>query len=189
MERVVALVNGVPILASDLELAEIAGLVPKLPGEDEANFRKAVLEALIALELRYQDLAEARLEQRISYDWEAAWKRVAVQAGGEEALERKLSEAGLTQTELARLVRRAALVEAYVARWFAPAVRVSQEELVAYFREEFLPRWPASQGPPPSLEQVRTQLEAMVREKKLTQEVERWTQELARRGEVIRYRR
>lgn len=187
MERVLALVNGVPILASDLELATLAGLVPRLPEEDDASFQKAVLEALIALELRYQDLAEARLEKRVTYDWEAAWKRVVAQAGGEEELQRKLAAAGFSQGELVRLVQRAALVEAYVARWFAPAVRVSQEELEAYFREEFLPRWPQGQGPSPSLEQVRSQLEALVKEKKLTQEVARWTQELAGRSEVIRY--
>lgn len=189
VERVLALVNGVPILASDVELASIAGIVPRLPQEDEARYRKAVLEALIALELRYQDLAEARLQTRVSYDWRAAWQRVVTQAGGEEELQRKLQEAGLSEEELARLVRRAALVEAYVAKWFAPSLRVTQEELEAYFQQEFLPRWPSGQGPPPSLSQVRSQVEALVREKKLLEQVQRWTEELARRGEVVRYSR
>lgn len=187
VERVLALVNGVPILASDVELADIAGLVPRLPGEDEAAFRSAVLEALIALELRYQDLAEAHLEKRVPYDWEAAWQRVVAQAGGEEVLNRKLNAAGLSQGDLVRLVRRAALVEAYVAKRFAPGVRVSREDVEAFYRSEFLPRWPATAGPPPPLEQVRAEVEALVREDKLRREVERWTQELAQRGEVIRY--
>lgn len=189
VERVLALVNGVPILASDVELAEIAGIVPKMPQEEEASYRKAVLEALIALELRYQDLVEARLEQRVSYDWQAAWQRVVTQAGGEEQLVRKLSEHGFSQGELLRLIKRAALVEAYVAKWFAPSLRVTQGELEAYYRQEFLPRWPVGQGPPPPLEQVRPQLEALVKETKLLEQVQIWTEELARRGEVIRYSR
>lgn len=189
VERVLALVNGVPILASDVELASIAGIVPKLPHEDEASYRKAVLEALIALELRYQDLAEARLQTRVSYDWQAAWQRVVTQAGGEEELQRKLKEVGLSEGELVRLVQRAALVEAYVAKWFAPSMRVSHEELEAYYQQDFLPRWPSAQGPPPSLAQARPQLEALVREKKLLEQVQRWTEELARRGEVVRYSR
>lgn len=189
VERVLALVNGVPILASDVELAQIAGIVPKMPHEDEASYRKAVLEALIALELRYQDLVEARLEQRVSYDWQAAWQRVVTQAGGEEELNRKLAEQGFSQGELVRLVQRAALVEAYVAKWFAPSLRVTQGELEAYYRQEFLRRWPPGQGPPPPLEQVRPQLEALVKEKKLLEQVQTWTEELARRGEVIRYSR
>lgn len=189
VERVLALVNGVPILASDVELASIAGIVPKLPQEDDAGYRKAVLEALIALELRYQDLAEARLQTRVSYDWQAAWQRVVAKAGGEGELQRQLQEAGLSEGELVRLIQRAALVEAYVAKWFAPSLRVTYEELEAYYQQEFLPRWPSGQGPPPSLAQVRSQLEALVREKKLLQHVERWTEELARRGEVVRYLR
>ncbi len=189
VERVLALVNGVPILASDVELASIAGIVPKLPQEDEAGYRKAVLEALIALELRYQDLAEARLQTRVSYNREAAWQRVVEQAGGEEELRRKLTQAGFSEEEVRRLVQRAALVEAYVAKWFAPTMRVSQEELEAYYQQEFLPRWPRDQGPPPSLAQARRQLEALVREKKLLEQVQRWTEELARRGEVVRYSR
>lgn len=189
VERVLALVNGVPILASDVELASIAGLVPKLPHEDEASYRKAVLEALIALELRYQDLAGARLATRVSYDAEAAWQRVVTQAGGEEELQRKLAEAGLGEADLRRLVERAALVEAYVAKWFAPSLRVRQEEVETYYQKEFLPRWPSGQGPPPSLAQARSQLEALMKEKKLLEQIQRWTEELAHRGEVVRYSR
>ncbi|MDW7966685.1 MAG: hypothetical protein RMI39_00985 [Thermoanaerobaculum sp.] len=187
VERVLALVNGVPILASDVELASIAQLVPRLPQEEEEAYRRAVVEALVALELRYQDLAEARISQRVAYDWQRAWQKAVEQAGGPQALEEKLAQAGLSQGDLARLVRRAALVEAYVAKRFAAAVRVSQAELQAFYVQEFLPSWPPHQGPPPPLEQVRGPLEAALKERKLTQEVQRWTQELAQRGEVIRY--
>jgi len=189
VERVLALVNGVPVLASDVELARLAGLVPRLPQEDEAAYQRAVLEALVALELRYQDLAAAHLEQRLAVDWPRAWGKVVEAAGGEEALRGKLAAAGLSLASLQRLVRRAALVEAYVAKRLGSGLRVTQEEVASYYRSELLPAWPASQGPPPPLEDVRQQVEAILRERKLSQEVERWTRELAQRGEVIRYSR
>lgn len=181
-----ALVNGVPILVSDAELAEIAGLVPRLPNESEADYRRAVVEALIALELRFQDLERSRLVERLSPDLEAAWQRVVANAGGEDALSAKLAASGLSEGDLRRLVRRAALVEAYVAKRFAASLRVTEEEVAAAYREAF-PSSPANQAP--SLHQVRPQLEALVREKKLLLEVERWTRELESRGEVTRYLR
>ncbi len=187
VERVLALVNGVPILASDAELAEVAGLVPRLPNESEADYRRAVVEALIALELRFQDLERSRLVERLSPDLETAWHRVVANAGGEDALSAKLAASGLSEGDLRRLVRRAAAVEAYVAKRFAASLRVTGEEVEAAYREAFSSRSEASPAPP--LDQVRPQLEALVREKKLLSEVERWTRELESRSEVTRYLR
>jgi len=185
VERVLALVNGVPILASEVQLAQVAGLVPRLPQEDEVSYQKATLEALIALELRYQDLAEAHWQERLSVDWPKAWEKVLGQAGGEEALEEKLASLGLSKASLERLLRRAALVEAYVAKRFASTLRVSEEELQEAYRQRFSPL----PGTPPPLSQVRGQLEALLKEQKLLAEVERWTRQLAQRSEVIRYLR
>lgn len=188
VERVLALVNGVPVLRSDVELAEIANLLPRAPSEGEKEYHNAVLEALIALELRYQELKTAHLDQRLSVDWEAAWEKVVQQAGGEGELSRRLAAAGLSRESLMHLVRRAALVEAYVAQRFASSLRVSQEEIQKAYEAAF-PQGPQVSGNRPLLAEVRPLLERLVREKKLAEAVNRWTQELAQRGEVLRYRR
>lgn len=186
VEQVLALVNGVPILSSDVELAVIANLVPRVPGEGEKEYYNAVVEAFIALELRYQDLQAAHLEQRLVVDWDAAWNKVIRQAGGEVELSRRLAAAGLSRESLMQLIRRAALVEAYVAQRFASSLRVSQEEIQSAYEVAF-PEEGSSNRPP--LAEVRPQLERLVREKKLREAVSRWTEELAQRGEVLRYRR
>ncbi|MGQ9494828.1 MAG: hypothetical protein ACUVRY_00970 [Thermoanaerobaculaceae bacterium] len=188
VERVLALVNGVPVLLSDVELAEIANLLPRVPGEGEREYHNAVLEALIALELRYQDLKAAHLDQRLVVDWEAAWDKVLQQVGGEVELSRRLAAAGLSRESLMHLVRRAALVEAYVAQRFASSLRVTQEEVQKAYEAAFPPS-PEGSDNRPLLAEVRPQLERMIRERKLSEAVSRWTQELAQRGEVLRYRR
>lgn len=188
VERVLALVNGVPILSSDVELAEIANLLPRVEGEGERDYHNALLEALIALELRYQDLKAAHLDQQLVVDWEAAWAKVVQQVGGEEELSRRLAAAGLLRESLMHLVRRAALVEAYVAQRFASSLRVSQEEVQKAYEAAFPPS-PEGSGKRPLLAEVRPQLERLIRERKLAEAVSRWTQELALRGEVLRYRR
>ncbi len=187
VERVLALVGGTPILASDAELAEAAQLVPRAADEDDAAHRSAVVDAMIALELRWQDLETAAMASRTQVDLDAAWASTVRRAGGEDALRARLAAIGLPEAALRELVRRAAIVEAYVGFRFAPFVRPSAEEVEETYREELVPALRATGRPVPELAAVRGEVEALVRERKLTAEVERWTGDLARRTEVVRY--
>ena len=187
VERVLALVNGVPILASDVELAEAAAIVPRQEGEGDADYRKTIIEALLALELRWQDLSAAGVVQRTPVDMDKAWDGVVRRAGGHEVLGARLQALGLDETLLKELVHRAAVVEAYVARRFAPFARPSPEEIQEAYRTEVAaPARSAGRQPQP-LESVEPQLESLLKERKLAAEVERWTAELERRAEVTRY--
>ncbi|HPC82579.1 MAG TPA: hypothetical protein P5234_04680 [Thermoanaerobaculaceae bacterium] len=188
VEQVLALVNGVPVLASDAQLAEIAGLVPPAAGESEAGRRRTVIEALVALELRWQDLQAAGVVLRVRADTERAWATVVERAGGPETVAARLAAAGLEEPLLRELVRRAAVVEAYVAGRFGPFVHPTSEEIERAYREELLPVLPASETPP-DLSAVRARLEAVLRERKLVAALEQWTRELEARGEVVRYLR
>jgi len=188
VERVLALVNGVPVLASDVELAEIARLVPRRAEESDSDYRRVVVEALVALELRWQDLQAAGVVMRLRTDAERAWHSVVERAGGSRAVHDRLAAAGLEESLLRELTRRAAVVEAYVASRFGTFIHPTTEELERAFREEFVPSLPAGSAPP-DLATVRPQLEAILRERKLEAEVERWTRSLELRGEVVRYLR
>jgi hypothetical protein len=187
VERVMALVNRVPVLASDVDLAEVAALVPRQSGESEEGYRNAVAEALVELELRWQDLETSAISSRLPVDLDAAWHATVVRAGGEAELKRRLSGIGLPEVDLRDLVRRAAIVEAYVASRFGPFVRPTPQEVEKAWREEFVPKLQASGETVPPLAQVREKVEALLRERKLSAEVERWTSELEKRGEIVRY--
>ncbi len=187
VERVIAVVNRTPILASDVELVELAGLVPRAAGEDDAAHRGTITEALIALALRWQDLDRTGLAARTRPNLEAAWASVVARAGGEEILAQRLDAAGLPEALLRESVRRLATVEAYAAERFGPFVRPSPQEIEAAYATELVPALVAAGTDPPRLEEVRGQLEELVRERKLAAEVERWTAELASRARIQRY--
>lgn len=187
IERVLALVGSTPVLASDAELAELAGLVPREKGEDDDAYRRAVVDALIALELRWQDLTSAGLRSRVQADLKAAWEVVEKRAGGADALRARLVAVGLGEPELRALVERAAVVQAYAVNRFAPFVRPTDDEVETLYRRELVPELERSGQPVPRLDEVRASIEALVRERKLNAEVERWTAELAARTQVQRY--
>lgn len=187
VERVLAVVNGVPILTSDAELAEVAVLVPRQAGESDLEYRHAVVEALVDLELRWQDLTAAGITARAQADLDAAWRATLQRAGGEELLHRRLSGMGLGERELRELVRHAAVVQAYVASRFAPFVRPTPQEIETAWRQELAPQLEKAGKPVPVLADVRGEVEALLRERKLSAEIERWTADLAKRTEIIRY--
>ena len=187
VERVLALVNGVPVLVSDVDLAEVAALVPRQPDENDDDYRRAVVEALVDLELRWQDLEAAAIAPRISVDLDAAWRKAISRVGDEGELHRRLAGIGLSDGALRELLRRAAVVEAYVASRFGPFVRPSAQEVDKAWNDELIPKLKAAGQPVPELSQVRGEVEALLRERKLTAEVERWTADLSKRAEIIRY--
>ena len=189
VERVLALVNGVPVLASDLELADAARLVPRADGESDADYRHAVLEALIALQLRWQDLEAAALTERVEVDLGAAWASVATRAGGDDALSARLAAIGLPEETLRDLVRRAAVVEAYAATRFGPFARPTQREVEDAWSGELAAALAAQGKQAPELAVVRAEVEALLRERKIDAEVKRWTAELEARSSVVRYSR
>lgn len=187
VERVVAVVNRTPVLASDVELAELAGLIPRSAGEDDDAYRQAVTEALIALSLRWQDLDRTGLAARVRPDLEAAWASVVSRAGGEEIMRQRLVAAGLPESLLREVVRRLATVEAYAAERFGPFVRPSPQEIEAAYASELVRALTDRGSDAPPLDEVRGQLEQLLRERKLAAEVERWTAELAARARIQRY--
>jgi len=187
VERVLAVVNGVPVLASDVDLAEAGQLVPRQPGEGQTAYRRAVVAALVELELRWQDLDAAALSSRVTVDLDAAWAATTRRAGGAAELAARLAAIGLPESALRALVRRAAVVEAYVAARFAPFVKPTNAEVEKAWQEELAPQLRAAGKPVPELTAVREQVEALLRERKLTAEVEGWTADLAKRAEIVRY--
>ena len=186
-ERVLAVVNGVPVLASDADLAQAGALIPREAGESDSAYRRATVDALVQLELRWQDLEAASLVSKVTVDFDAAWTATVNRAGGAGALAERLASIGLPESALRALVRRAAVVEAYVATRFEPFVRPSPAEVEKAWQAEFAPKLKAAGKPVPELSAVRSELEALLRERKLADEVDGWTAELAKRAEIVRY--
>jgi hypothetical protein len=187
VERVLAVVNGVPVLASDAELAEVAALVPRASAESDDAYRRAVVEALVQLELRWQDLETAGIAARVKADLDSAWRATVQRAGGEATLDRRLADLDLGEAPLRELVRRAAVVQAYVASRFGTFVRPTAQEIDSAWKKELVPELEKAGKPVPPLAEVRGEVEALLRERKLSAEVDRWTADLAKRAEVVRF--
>ncbi len=178
LEEVVAVVGDAPLLASDLELARLAGIQGE--GDD-------VLAALIRLEVEYRDLEASGALYRIQVDPEATEVRFAERAGGRAALEQALQARGLAWADLRLLALRVASVDAYVNQRLRPRIHVTTEELRAEYRDALVPRLAAQGVAAPPLADVREQLERLLVERRLNQEIAGWLAQARERLGVTRF--
>jgi hypothetical protein len=158
IERVLADVDGLPVLLSDVRLVQhLRGL----------TFEPA-LAAVIDERLMFQEAA--RLTQSaLSADEEAAAYR---------ALAAQARAAGLPADALRRLARRQAVILKYVEFRFRPQVRVTDEQL----REAYARAYPDPNAP--TFEEVSAELREQALRRQLDEAIEAWVRDLRAAADV-----
>ena len=184
VEGIVAVVGEVPILVSDLRLAEAVRLVP--PDADLARWGEALLEARIRLELEYQDLtAGGASGPRV--DASAALRRLLDAGGGREVLLARLEPYGLGIGDLEELALRIAAVEEAIHLRFG-ATAPTTATLRELYERELVPEVERRGGTPPPFDAVRDRLRRLAAERELNRRLEAWIAAAEERFPVVRYR-
>jgi hypothetical protein len=187
IEEVVAAVGKTPLLASDVRLAELVGLVPPRSGEPADDYRSRLLDARINLELQFLDLETSGTLYRLDVDVTAARSEIMNRAGGDSTLEPELAERGLTLDDVDQLSLRSAAARAYIEQRLRPRVRVTDEEVQTAYYELVVREAEASGQSAPPIEPLRSQLRRLLTERKLTNEIEKWLEAAAEQHEVTRF--
>jgi hypothetical protein len=159
VERILAVVDGRPVLLSEVALFE------KVRGEGEGP----ALEGLIDEQLMYREAS--RLPQ-------AALTAAEEQRAVESLEARRPPATPEEEEQLRRLARRQAAILKYVDFRFRPQVRISEEAV----------RQAYEAAPPPgtSFEQAAPALRGRLADEDLSRRIEDWVKEL-RQAAVIRY--
>lgn len=157
IERVVAVVNGRPVLLSELRAFE------RVRGLAEA----AALEALVDERLMYVEAARLPQAEVLPEEEQRAASELAA---------RRPELAELPAGDLRRLVRRQITILKYVEFRFRPQLRVGDEEVRAAFEAD-----PAAGD---SYEAAKEAVRARLERRALDERVEAWVRELRARAEV-----
>ncbi len=188
VEEVLAVVGNTPILYSDVTLAALVRLVER-SAEAKQDYRSNLLDARIRLEVEYRDLEESGLLFRLELEPQTARSALMARGGGFEILERDLSVNGLSWPDLEELALRIAAVDAYVEQRLRPRVAVSMEEIESAYQELLVAEIATTDEAPPPIAAVQDQLRALLVERKLNEEIERWLTRAEERQEVTRFSR
>lgn len=186
-DRVLAVVDEDPILASDVERVVKLGLEQPREGEAEPPFRRRVLSSLIEERLRFHEIDRFGFAQVPVDEIERNVAKIRARFPDDAAFQKALKEVGLDLKKLRQLVARQLLVFTYVDERLGPRVFVSLDDINRYYRTVLAPQMQSQGKQPPPVEDVREDIREVLKQQRLTQEVEKWTEELRDEADVVIY--
>jgi len=186
-DRVLAVVDEDPILASDLNRIIALGLKTKNPGEDDTVFRRRVLNDLIEERLRFHEIDRFGFGQVPVAEIDKQLAVARARFKDEATFQKTLKDLNLTIKDLRQLVARQLMVLTYVDEQLGPRVFVSLDDINAYYTNELTPAMKKSNQPVPPVDEVRDQIRGVLREKRLNEALGKWTQELRQKADVQVY--
>ena len=185
-EEVVAVVDRTPLLASDIDLAEILGLVERAYATSREDHRSVLLDARIRLEVQFRDLEASGVLYRLELDVVRVRDDLVASAGGLDGIAGTLDAAGLEETDIDELALRVCAVNAYAEQRLRPRISVSLAEIETAYRRLAVELESQGEEAPP-LTAVDDQLHRLVTERKLNDEIERWYERARAEHEITRF--
>jgi hypothetical protein len=186
VDRIAAVIDGQVLTVSEISQMVELRFFPRL-GNTEEEYRREVLDALIAQALRYRDVERFGAQDIAGDTIEARVVEIQRRFPSEAELMAALTRAELTAEELRALVKRQLQVEAYIQERFAPLVFVTNEEIDEYYRGEWREQRRARGLAVPPLAEVRDEVRAALRLSRLQVEIDKWTSQLRARANVDVY--
>ncbi|MCH9649229.1 MAG: SurA N-terminal domain-containing protein [Deltaproteobacteria bacterium] len=190
-DRIFAVVDEDPILASDIDRVIALGLAERRvdeqgePLEDKTTFRRRALDAVIEQRLRFHAVEEIGFERVPPATVEAEVAKLQARFEDEEALGAQLAAVGLDDQSLRQLLTRQLMVLTFIEERLGPRIFIRLEEVQGYYQDVLVPQMEASgEAQIPPMEAVREQIRVVLREQRLNEEILRWTEELRSQADV-----
>lgn len=186
VDRILAVVDDDPILASDVARAIQLGLAePKRETESDDTYRARILEAMIDQRLRQHEVERFGLVRVPVEEIEREAELVRSEFPTEEAYRAALEIAQLDEAGLKQLVARKLALDRYVNERLGAKVFVSRDEAKRTYEESWAPSRRAQGLAVPPFEDVVEQVRAEERTNRMNEEIARWTDELRERADII----
>jgi hypothetical protein len=184
-DKILAVVDEDPILASDVTRAVKLGLAQPSSGEAPAAFQKRLLSQLIDERVRFHEVDRFGFTEVPVDDIEAQVKKIHAGFPDERAFQKALAEVGLNLQGLRQLVTRQLLVVTYVEERLGPRVFISSDDINKYYRTVLTPEMQKRGQPLPPPDDVRDSIRDLLHQQKLNEEMAKWTDELRTKANVV----
>lgn len=187
IERIVAIVDEDPILLTEIDQMIGLGLATREEGDTEADLRRRILDILIINRLRFHEINRfgfSEIPFELVDDEVAALQE---RLGTEVEFDERLERLGISLEELRQLIAQRLMTLIYVEERLGPRIFVDIEDIQEYFEEVLKPAMEETGQPLPALQDVREQIRGVIREGRLDEQMEIWTQELRAEADVVDY--
>lgn len=187
LDRIMAVVDADPILASELDQVLSFGIVQPQEGQTERDLRRRALDFLIAQRLRFHEVDRFGFAEVPLDLVDEQFAQVRARFSSEEQFRQRLAELDLDEQDLRQILARQVMVWVYVEERLGARVFVGLEDIQTYYSEQLVPQLIERGEKIPPLQEVREAVRALLREQRMNEELERWTQELMERADVEDY--
>lgn len=187
VDRVVAVVDGDPILLSDLRRAvAFDPTLEPLEAESEEETLRRALDELVRERIRFHAVDRAGAGVTDPAEIQALAEATRSRFPTEVAFLAELTRHGMTERELEGMLARRQAIFNFVNDRLRSQVFVDATEIQTYFDSVLVPQVEAAGGQPPTLDsKLREAIRAAVTEIKLNEEEERWLRELESKADVV----
>ena len=186
VDRIAAVVDQQVLTVSEISQMVAVRFFPR-NAESEDEYRREILEALIAQALRFRDVERFGTHDVARDSIEARLQEIRGRFGSEEEFNAALATAELALDELRALIKRQLQVETYIQERFAPLIFVPNEEIDEYYRTTWSQQRRERGLALRPLAEVREEIKTLLRSRRLQGEIERWTSRLRQRANVDIY--
>jgi hypothetical protein len=184
LDRIVAVVDGDPILYSDIDRLIGLGTIRPEPGESRAALERRALERIIDNRLRLHELDRFGYDQAPIEEIDRRYQRIRDRFATEADFRAELERLGLDDEKLRLLVARQIAILTFVEERLGPRVFVGVEEIRRYYEEELVPELARRGEKAPPIEAVREEIRGVLRERRLNEEIDLWTAGLRAKADV-----
>src|SRR5438132_10534678 len=187
IDRIAALVDRQVLTVSEIrQMAEIR-FFPRAAGQSDDDYRRAILDSLIAQALRFRDVQRFGAEDVSKDSIEARLLQIQKRFASPAEFDTALQRAELSLDEVRALIKRQLQVESYVQDRFAPMIFVSTDEIEKYYNGPWSQQRRQRGLPMPPLAEVQDEIRTLLKSTQLQQEVDKWTTELRSHANVDIY--
>jgi parvulin-like peptidyl-prolyl isomerase len=192
LDRVVAVVNNKPILWSDIaDALHLSALEPRSK-DQEAPTARAALEQLISRTLIEQQIKAEQVEAAVpAQDVQARLAElrkelpacVHAQCATEGGWKAFLTANQITDKQVEDYLQQRLEILVFIEKRFRQGIRISQEEVEAYYRDTLLPQYAKGETAPP-LKDVAPRIEEILLQEQVNALFSAWLDNLRKQGDV-----
>jgi hypothetical protein len=187
VDRIVAVVDDDPILLSDMRRAVNLGLMVPGAGETPEDFRRRVLDRLIVERLRTHEVDRFGFSELPLAEVDSQYQAIRERFPDEATFRAELRALGLDPSDLREILARQLMVLKYVEERLGPRVFIALDDVRGYYDEVLAPEMERRGQPLPPLPEVREQIRSVLRQQRLNEELESWTEELRLEADIVDY--
>ncbi len=193
LDHVVAVVNGRAILASDVKEEMLLSVLEPRDEEQGVETPQAALQRIVSRTLIRQQIREEdarsieptpeEVKERLSEIRKQLPICVRENCSTDDGWKRFLDNHGLTQARVESYLRGRMEILRFIEIRFSQGIRISQQEIEAYYNNTLEPQYQTGQKAPP-LDQVAPRIEEILLQRQVNAMFSGWLDSLRKQGDV-----